>query len=252
MDALTDRTIRGAGTPESVWAEWLRGHPLPRVSVRELVNPRGTVHVVAPHPDDEMLPCGGMIRQLFLAGIAVQIWAVSDGEGSHPDSPRWPREALATARTHESEQALALLAPGTPRHRLEIPDGSIDGNEGRIAVALSDALRPGDTVVAPWQWDGHPDHEAASRASRSAAAACRCEFLEVPIWAWHWVEPSSGVFPLDRAVAIDLDAATLLMKRRAIEGFRTQLEPDPSNGRPPILARTALDRLLRPFEVVFA
>ena len=97
---------------------------------------------------------------------------------------------------------------------------------------------------------GHPDHEAAGRASRHAASAKECRCLEAPIWGWHWAAPEDGSFPWPRAVAVRLGEDDLRAKHRAIAQFRSQLEPDPSTGNAPILPGFALARVLRPFEVL--
>jgi LmbE family N-acetylglucosaminyl deacetylase len=251
MDTLNDRYIRGSGTSEARWQAWLDRNSLPRAKARSLVGPGGTLHVVAPHPDDEVLGCGGIMHEAFLAGIPSCIWAITDGERSHPESLTWQPDTLIRERAGESANALALIAPGMPRHRLGIPDGHVESFEGDVAERLSVSIRPADTVIAPWLWDGHPDHEAASRAAFRAARARGCRFLEVPIWAWHWIDPETGAFPADHANIIELDPATVDIKRRAVACFRTQLEPDPSTGKPPVLTAAMLDRVERRFEVVF-
>ncbi|OZI60630.1 PIG-L deacetylase family protein [Bordetella genomosp. 11] len=251
MDALIDRAIRGTGTSEARWQAWLDRNPPRPIDPRGLAQPSGTLHIVAPHPDDEILGCGGIMREAWRAGVPLSIWAVTDGERSHPDSRTWQPAPLARERIRESAAALALIAPGASRHRLEVADGSVEAFENDIADRLAAAINPRDTVIAPWQWDGHPDHESASRAAFRAARAQGARFLEVPIWAWHWMDPDTGAFPTDRARAVRLGDETLALKRRAVQCFRTQLEADSSTGKPPVLTPTMLQRVDRRFEVIF-
>ncbi|VCU70440.1 1D-myo-inositol 2-acetamido-2-deoxy-alpha-D-glucopyranoside deacetylase [Pigmentiphaga humi] len=250
MDALNRRAIVGRGTPEAAWQTWLRRHPLRAASAAGLVRAGAALHVVAPHPDDEILGCAGIMRQVSRLGIAVQVWAVTDGEASHPGSPRWPADSLARARTRESEQALRRLGIDARRERLGLPDGGVATHETELAATLGARLQPGDTVIAPWRLDGHPDHEAVARACLRASKIRACRLLEVPIWGWHWAEPANGGFPWRRAAAIALDAADRQAKADAIQAFRSQLEPDADTGNPPILPDFALARLQRTFEVV--
>ncbi|MBV7481394.1 PIG-L deacetylase family protein [Bordetella sp. BOR01] len=250
MDALSSRAIVGEGTPETAWQAWLVRHPLSTGDVASLVQGSGTVQIVAPHPDDEILSCAGIMRQLARQGTKIQVWAVTDGEASHPGSRRWQAALLAGTRTRESERALQLLSVRVRRRRLAIPDGAVARHEQALAAALAASFDAGDTVIAPWRLDGHPDHEAVARASLQAAAARGCRFLEVPIWGWHWADPRRGDFPAHRALTIALPPADLAAKARAIRAFRTQLESDPDTGSPPILPAFALARLQRPFEVV--
>lgn len=250
MDTVSDRAILGEGTPESVWQHGFQCYPTPVNNAADVVGGSRTIHIVAPHPDDEILGCGGIIRQLARQRRTVRIWAVTDGEASHAGSARWTTSTLALTRTRESERALSYLGANIVRKRLAIPDGDIARHEDDLAVSLARSLTHDDTVLAPWRLDGHPDHEAAARASQRASSEQGCRFLEVPIWGWHWADPGRGDFPWDRAVRIHLSRGDMCAKARAIQVFRSQLEPDSSTGSPAILPDFALIRFHRPFEVV--
>ena len=69
---------------------------------------RGLV-VVAPHPDDESLGCGGLIAAATTDGIPVRIVVVSDGAGSHPNSVSYPPARLRHLRESETLTAAAEL-----------------------------------------------------------------------------------------------------------------------------------------------
>ena len=51
----------------------------------------GGLVVIAPHPDDESLACGGLIAEAHAEGRPVRVVIVSDGTGSHPASKTYPR-----------------------------------------------------------------------------------------------------------------------------------------------------------------
>ncbi|VVE84661.1 N-acetyl-alpha-D-glucosaminyl L-malate deacetylase 1 [Pandoraea sputorum] len=61
MAALSARLIAGEGTAEATWQRWFHAHALPQITARERLARSARVHVVAPHPDDEILggeaPC---------------------------------------------------------------------------------------------------------------------------------------------------------------------------------------------------
>jgi len=99
---------------------------------------------------------------------------------------------------------------------------------------------------------GHPDHEATGHASAFAAARRGAGLVEVPVWAWHWAAPGDRRLPWVRAWRLDLDAPACRRKQSALRAFASQLEPDASTGRTPILRATTLERAARPFEVFFA
>jgi hypothetical protein len=54
-----------------------------------------SVVVVAPHPDDESIACGGLIALLARRSVVVNVIIVTDGCGSHPNSSAYPPERLA-------------------------------------------------------------------------------------------------------------------------------------------------------------
>src|SRR6202044_4049231 len=65
--------------------------------------------VVAPHPDDESLGCGGLISLSAQAGSSVYIGFVTDGAASHRNSTAWSPVRLAAQREQEASRALACL-----------------------------------------------------------------------------------------------------------------------------------------------
>ncbi|SAK40799.1 1D-myo-inositol 2-acetamido-2-deoxy-alpha-D-glucopyranoside deacetylase [Caballeronia catudaia] len=251
IDTAAARAISGDGTPEAAWQGWGRLGALPEVDPAELVPFGGRAVVVAPHPDDEILGTGGLLARLSEISRNILIVAVTDGTASHPNSPEWPPERLARVRPLETRAALQRLRL---RHVQVVRLGLQDGEPGRIDAGLSGLLskhlQPGDIVFTTWRYDGHPDHEAAGRAVHAAAEALELPCVEVPLWTWHWASPDDTRVPWSRARRIVLDGATHARKLRAVQAFRSQLEPDTATGQAPVLPEHVLARLTRPFEVV--
>ena len=69
----------------------------------------GTLIILAPHPDDEVIGCGGVISASARAGNAPVIVYVTDGSGSHPNSRLFPRPTLIALRQHEACLASKVL-----------------------------------------------------------------------------------------------------------------------------------------------
>ncbi|HJQ01969.1 MAG TPA: PIG-L family deacetylase [Jatrophihabitans sp.] len=247
---MSSRVIAGTGTASSAWRAapgWAR---LPEVGVDDLVPPGHRLVVMAPHPDDEVLAAGGLMRTAALAGRQVLVLALTDGGASHPGSTRWPARLLSAQRRAESATAMrALGLPAGVLHRLGLPDGRLAACEAELRMRLPELIGPADVLVAPWRWDGHPDHEAAGRVCAAVAEAVGIRWLEAPIWGWHWCHPDDPAFPWSRAVALALTPATQAGKQRAVQLFVSQLQPDPSTGADPILPGWALDRLVHEREV---
>lgn len=143
----------------------------------EFVADFGTTLVVAPHPDDESLGCGGAIALLRRRGCRVHVLFVTDGAASHLHSRRYPPDELRALREREACSALSAL--GVARKHvafLRLPDGAMpspgsaefDRAVDRIRGLLAE-IAP-QTLLLPWRRDPHPDHRAAVRLVRAALA----------------------------------------------------------------------------------
>jgi LmbE family N-acetylglucosaminyl deacetylase len=202
---LQDRVITGQGTTAERWRAWGGWPGLPDATADELVPPGYRLVVIAPHPDDEVLGAGGLLAATAHAGRAQVLVAVTDGQASHPGSLVWPQARLRVQRRRESAAALDVLgAHECEVIRLGIDDGGIAAAGTKLAGRLTAVVRPGDVVVSPWRFDGHPDHEAVGQAAAAAAQAGGARHLEMPVWAWHWAEPGDRRMPWPRALVLRL------------------------------------------------
>ncbi|MCD2517102.1 PIG-L family deacetylase [Massilia sp. G4R7] len=250
MDAVArDRFIRGDGTAADAWRGSAALAGVADAGAADLAPPGARLVVVAPHPDDEILACGGLLQ--LLADRPSLLVAVTDGEASHPGSLEWPVERLRAMRPGETEAALACLGVAPSVLRLGIPDGGVTAREAELADRLAQLLAPSDVVLTTWRYDGHPDHEATARACLAAARACGARTLEAPVWGWHWSAPDDGAMPLAHARRLALPEAVLARKRAAMACFASQVLPDVSRGAAPIVPPQALERVLTPFELFF-
>lgn len=248
MDAVNlNRHIAGLGTSSAAWRADARLALVPVVGIVELAPAGARVVVVAPHPDDEILACGGLLQ---MASTALLV-AVTDGEGSHPDSPAWPQARLIAARPQETRAALACLGVAAEVLRLHVPDGGVTAREADLAARLAEVFQPGDVVVTTWRYDGHPDHEGTARACVAAARRVGATLYETPVWGWHWSAPQDEAMPLAGARKLALAPDQVARKRAALACFTSQIEPDASCGAAPILPAHALERILHPFELYF-
>jgi LmbE family N-acetylglucosaminyl deacetylase len=249
------RLIEGRGTPDAAWQAWGGLDYLPPISAAGLVPHGCRAIVIAPHPDDEVLACGGLLQQLHAQGTRTVLLAVTDGDASHPGSALLAPADLARLRPQETAsalQALGLDGSNAPQLlRARIGDGKVSAGMEQLHSMLMQLLRPGDVVFVTWRQDGHPDHEACGLAAALAARACRATLVEMPVWSWHWAAPGDRRLPWQRAHRLTLTPAELQRKRAAVGCYRTQLQDDPSTGQQAILAPHVLDRLLHPYEIYF-
>ncbi|MBJ2267309.1 PIG-L family deacetylase [Pseudomonas sp. MF6772] len=246
--------IVGQGTLLRAWQGSARVAGLPEVNVAQLVPEGCRAVIIAPHPDDEVLGCGGLLQGLAALGRELLLISVTDGCASHPGSPRWPQQRLREVRPQESAEALQRL--GWHQQRLTwlrggFSDSQVQARESALTEFIQRHLQPDDVVFTTWREDGHCDHEAVGRASAQAALAVGARLIELPVWTWHWATPEDPRVPWQRARKIALAPAAVARKRHALHAFTSQLEGDPQIDLPPVLPPHVLERLLQPFEVVF-
>jgi LmbE family N-acetylglucosaminyl deacetylase len=199
--------------------------------------PFGPVLIVAPHPDDETLGTGALIATLRSHAVPVTVVAVTDGENAY-DSVAIERIALGTTRDGEQQDALALLGVQADSiKRLRLTDSGLAAQEGELTIRLAELVKSGMTILAPWEGDFHPDHEACARASATVARTMGLRLVSYFFWTWHRGVPDllKGL-PLFR---FDPDPAALAAKAQALMKYRSQLEHGSGE---PILP----DRLLAP------
>ncbi|MEV8023809.1 PIG-L family deacetylase [Microbacterium sp. NPDC080220] len=233
------------GTGEDVWAETFAGRNPASLDVEfdHLV-------VVAAHPDDETLGAAGLIAAAARRGARATVLVVTDGEGSHPDSPSATPVELGALRRREAADALAQLAPSTELRFLGIPDGGTDGHRTPIATALRETVAGAGSclVVAPWTGDGHRDHRVVGEVTAEVCAERGIPYRWYPIWLWHWGTPDD--VPWDEIEVLSLDDATVDAKRHALHRHRSQIEPlSDAPGDEVMLHERMQAHFDRPFEV---
>lgn len=250
---MTDNLIQNSrGTS---WREWQGSSRLantPWIGAEQLCPAGARLIVVAPHPDDEILMCGGLLSGFRGREHELLMISVTDGEGSHPDSSRWSPERLRERRPQESREALQRLGldvDAVAWQRLSLQDSAVARDERALVNHLCQLLEPQDRLLSTWRSDGHCDHEAVGRACAEAARECRVALMEVPVWAWHWADPEDTRLPWLRARRLKLDDDSQRRKCHAIAAHNSQLRSD--GGRPPVLSPAILQCLLQPFELVF-
>jgi LmbE family N-acetylglucosaminyl deacetylase len=242
---VSDAPLRGEGTAEAAWRRW----DLPASWPRLPLDLRGRVIVVSPHPDDETLGVGGLLWLLRRRSHAVLVVGVTDGESSHPATATRSAADLTRCRRAEQVAALAHLGiGGTDVVRLGLPDTAVSDHEADLADVLASLASADDWLIAPWEADGHRDHDAAGRAARRAADIGGARLLRYPLWAWHWTRPGHPALRSWRPLRVDLPDAALRAKCRAIDCYPSQTMS--YGGDPPVVPAAMLDRHRRGWETL--
>ncbi len=178
--------------------------------------------VVAPHFDDEVLGCGGLIAQLTAAGAEACVLFLSDGSGGVEEVA--DRAAYADRRHREARRALDILGVDDIIFR-DLPDGALAEHLDDAAEAIRTALltRRPQLLLAISPLEISSDHRAAFAAVHSVLSPLRggseldnaVDGLEVLLY-----EANHPAFP---DVLVDVSGEIELV-RRAIEAHESQLE----------------------------
>ncbi len=125
------------------------------------------VLVVAPHPDDEVFGCGGMLAWHGKLGASVRVVVLSDGAAGDPGHRD---ERIVETRKRESLAAGKVLGLSDYRF-LDLRDGHL-GSVADLHVRLARELEEfePELVYGPSPQELHPDHRATARALIAALA----------------------------------------------------------------------------------
>ena len=142
--------------------------------------------VLAPHPDDEVIGCGGLIALHIQERREVRTVLITDGGAANEPAG----DAYLQKRRKESVAGLAILGSQEPKF-LGIPDRLIGSRAEVLQKEIREQIiryRP-DLIVIPSPVEVHPDHLATARAlhdliQRSPEilgdlALCRLAFCEI-------------------------------------------------------------------------
>ncbi|MBA2057172.1 PIG-L family deacetylase [Psychrobacter cryohalolentis] len=246
-----DRVIEGDGTSQDAWKNWSGLQDMPRFDIAKSFAPHQRVCIFAPHPDDEVLGCGGLLQQLAANGNPIVLIHVTNGTQSHPNSQFYSQEKLNIIRPQESVKALEVLsvAHQVTTVALDLTDGNVFAQQDQFHQKLSTIIQPNDILITPFMHDGHPDHEATGQVVVSFAKQHHLVCYQVLIWAWHWAKPADSRIPWHCAMRVDLTTEQLQRKIEAIACFESQITADDSTGNPPILSAQTIVRISQPWEV---
>ncbi len=220
--------------------------------------PARRVLVVAPHPDDESLGCGGLLAHFARDGREARVVFMTEGGASHSGSVLWPRERLGQQRQREAEAALQILGVPVQSARFlglmdaDMPKRDDDGYALAFSrmVSLVSTFDP-DLVVLPWRRDPHRDHRDAWALGMDALSRTGMEvpILEYAVWLDELGEAED--FPeVGEMERVEFDIASVLnLKRAAVAAHLSQttdlITDDPAAFR---LTADTIDRLCGPTE----
>ncbi|MBK5931285.1 PIG-L family deacetylase [Halochromatium salexigens] len=195
----------------------------------------GAVLVIAAHPDDEVLGCGGTVAKLAASGTAVHLTFLADGVGARceTDASLSPVDHQALDQRRNSARRAANILGATSVSFDDLPDNRLDSIPLLEITQRIEALiaqhRP-SMVLTHHAGDLNIDHQ---RVHQAVITSCRPQrghpvqtilSFEVPS-STEWQPPGSGaVFAPNWFVDI---SATLEQKLAALDAYAEELRDWP-------------------------
>ena len=177
-------------------------------------NDRLNVLVIAPHPDDESIGCGGALCLHARRGDLIAAVYLTSGELG---LKHLPRNKARLIREREARRAAKIL--GVTRLLFcRLPDWFVGENVIQAAKRLVPLLKRAkpDLIYLPHIQEWHPDHKAAwpiVRAALKAARIPRPELRAYEVWT-----------PLSEYDHVEDISRMMTRKLRALRAHRSQLK----------------------------
>jgi len=171
------------------------------------------VLVIAPHPDDESIGCGGTLCRHAAKGDRVVAVFVTSGELG---LKHLPREQAWAIREREAKAAAKILGLAEVEF-LRQPDWTVGDHVAEAARALRPRLKreAPKLIYLPHPRDWHPDHRAALAVLRAAlrnVKGAAPELRGYEVWT-----------PLSEHDQVEDITALMPRKLRALRAHRSQL-----------------------------
>jgi LmbE family N-acetylglucosaminyl deacetylase len=184
--------------------------------------------VVAAHPDDEVLGCGGTIAKFARGGAQIHVAFLADGVSARHIEASAKQQTELGARREAAEKACSILGAKAVLFG-DGPDNRLD------TVPLLDIIRPIEELVARYRPDTVLTHHAGEvnvdhrRIHQAVTTACRPQRDHPVATLLSFEVPSSTEWQLPGSAPafvpnwfIDI-SATLNLKIAALQAYSAEL-----------------------------
>jgi LmbE family N-acetylglucosaminyl deacetylase len=175
--------------------------------------------IIAPHPDDEIFGCAGLIQKRIHEKKEVHVIILSGGEGSHAGCCKIDNRKLINTRRSLSVKASEILnLPVNQLHFMNYPDGGIHFNHPETGhlKELIHTLRP-DAIFVPHTKEGWSDHiEAGTIIRKLLSNTPAIEIYEYCVWFWYYFSWKSD---WKNAYLIKMNKTEHQLKNKAIDAY---------------------------------
>lgn len=187
------------------------------------------VLIVAPHPDDEVFGCAGLIQDLLQQKKKVTILILTRGENSCPE---YNPEEIKQKRTELAYEAANIIGvDGRDIVWGNFPDGKIKEQDPNDLLNIIQKINP-DTIFIPHPQEGWSDHEHTQqyilKGVKKMNPSIKCFFYCV----WFWFS-----MPYSKFTQVDWKQARIFLMsnsfyQKKIKAIDAYVKPLTNWGKP--------------------
>lgn len=173
--------------------------------------------IIAPHPDDEIIGCGGAIARASRNGSKVGVIYITNG--SHGTATGKADKKMIDIRKNEALAGLIVIGCGIRTKFLGYSDGNFRATK-KIALEVIELIKSFSTnqkvvLFSPWAFDDNCDHMEVAKLTKMIVDIGGGKFIR-EIWQYEVWSPlvPNVILPLGKFAAT---------KERAIEKHKSQL-----------------------------
>ena len=175
--------------------------------------------IIAPHPDDEVFGCAGLIQHCLQQNKIVNVVVLTDGDAAYPES-LIAKDLLASKRRELTFDAAKILRLPTKNiHFLHWEDGKINVNTKKIdeLQQIINDLKP-DAIFTPHPFEAWNDHIATTEIVQKLFPSEKIYYYCV--WLWYSM-PTSKIRLLNwkKSLLLRMNCDEHITKKQAIEAY---------------------------------
>lgn len=185
----------------------------------------GKVLIIAPHPDDEVIGCAGLIQQVLKQGKQLYICILSGGEASLRDYSNISEEEIKKQRLSLTKKITTQLGLSADQLiLLNFPDGNIHKKfpDFHILQQIIQQIKPDEIFVPHQKGEGWSDHIETGNMIKDIIKGTTIRLYEYCVWFWYY-----NVWKIDwkNACLVRMTSTEHQNKLKAIYDYITPLAP---------------------------
>ncbi len=186
--------------------------------------------IVAAHPDDEILGCGGTIARLVKEGYKASILILGEGVTSRDQKRDTKKRENELARIKQDIVRANKIIGISDTHIFNLPDNRFDSVDMldivKIIEKVKNRIKP-DIIFTHYKDDLNIDHQITFQAVLTATRPDQKESVK-EIYSFEIPSSTEWSYPLSFLPNVFYDISeTIDVKLRALEEYKTELREYP-------------------------